>query len=95
MRSNSSPKFYHEVAAIQSLLQVPLLILLLFPPPLQLLPLTEVFFFLIKKIIYFFLAVLGLCCCMSFSLLAVSRGYSPLVVLGPLIAVASLVEHRL
>ena len=44
MRSNSSTKFYHEVAAIQSLLQVLLLILLLFPH-LQLLPLTEVFFF--------------------------------------------------
>ena len=38
-------KFYHEIAAIQSHLQAPLLILifllLLFPPPLQLLPLLE------------------------------------------------------
>ena len=42
-----------------------------------------------------FLAVLGLGCCVGFSLVAVSRGYS-LVEHGLLIVVASLVaEHRL
>ena len=49
----------------------------------------------IKKIIlfiYLFLAVLGLCCCMGFSLVAVSRGYSLVVVpTRLLIEVASLV----
>ena len=43
-----------------------------------------------------FLAVLGLGCCVGFSLVAVSRGYSPIVEHGLLIVVASLVaEHRL
>ena len=42
------------------------------------------------------LALLGLCCCMSISLVAVSRGYSPVVVHELLIVVASLVaEHEL
>ena len=46
--------------------------------------------------IYFFLAVLGLCCCVGFSLVVESRGYSPIGVSGFLIAVASLtVEHGL
>ena len=45
---------------------------------------------------YLFLAVLGLHYCMGFSLAAVSRGYSVVVVHGLLIAVASLVaQHRL
>ena len=35
-------------------------------------------------------AVLGLCCCVGFSLVAASGGYSPVVVCGLLIAVASL-----
>ena len=42
-----------------------------------------------------FLAVLGLCCFMGFSLVAASRGYSLVVGLGLLIAVASLVENAL
>ena len=43
----------------------------------------------------FFFAVLGLCCCMGFSLAAVSRGYF-IVVFELLIVVASLaMEHRL
>ena len=53
------------------------------------------FFFLIILFIYL-LAVLGLGAAQAFSLVAVSRGYSPVVVGGMLIAVASLVvEHRL
>ena len=40
---------------------------------------------------FFFLAVLVLCCCMGFSLVVESRGYSLLVVSGLLIEVASLV----
>ena len=44
----------------------------------------------------FFLAVLDLCCCMGSSLVAASRGYSPVAGREPLIAVASrVVEHRL
>ena len=43
----------------------------------------------------FCLAVLGLCCSLGFSLVAESGGYSVAVVRGPLIAVASLVKHRL
>ena len=40
--------------------------------------------------------VLGLHCCTGFSLVAVSKGHSPVEVLQPLIAVASFVaEHRL
>ena len=42
------------------------------------------------------MAVLGLCCCVGFCLVLVSGGYSPLVVNGLLIAVASFaVEQRL
>ena len=53
------------------------------------------FFFLIILFIYL-LAVLGLGAAQAFSLVAVSRGCSPVVVGGMLIAVASLVaEHRL
>ena len=51
-----------------------------------------------KKILFMFLfwAVLGLCCCTEFSRVAASRGYSPAVMSGLLIAVASLVaEHGL
>ena len=40
--------------------------------------------------------MLGLHCCLGFSLVAESRGYSPVAVCGLLIAAASLVvEHRL
>ena len=41
-----------------------------------------------------FLAVLGLCCCVGFSLIAMSRGYCPVVVRGLLIAVASPVAQH-
>jgi len=54
----------------------------------------KVFF---KKCLFiiFFLAVLGLCCCVGFSLGAVSRGFSLVVVREFLIVVAPLVvEHR-
>ena len=44
----------------------------------------------------YLLAVLGLCCCTGFSLVAVSEGYSLVVVNRLLVAVASLaVEPRL
>ena len=39
--------------------------------------------------------MLGLHCCADFPLVEASRGYSLVAVHGPLIAVASLVEHRL
>ena len=39
--------------------------------------------------IYLFMAVLGLRCCKAFSLAVASEGYSPVAVLGRLIAVAS------
>ena len=43
-----------------------------------------------------FLAVLGLSCCVSFSSVESSRGYSPEAVLGLLLAVTALVaEHGL
>ena len=46
--------------------------------------------------IYLFLSVLGLCCCMGFSLVAASGGYSLVAVLGLLIAGASPVaDHGL
>ena len=46
--------------------------------------------------IYLFLAALGLQCCIGFSLVAESGGYSLVEVGGLLVAVASLVaEHRL
>ena len=51
--------------------------------------------------IYLFLAVLGLCCCVGFSLVAESGGYSLVVMHGLLIAVVFLVvkhgrmAHRL
>ena len=44
-----------------------------------------------KNFIYLFLAVLGLLCCMSFSLVVASRGYSLVEMCWLLIAVASLV----
>ena len=48
------------------------------------------------KGIYLSLAVLGLSCCVGFSLVVASGGYSLRAVCGLLIAVASLVvEHRL
>ena len=53
-------------------------------------------FHFLKKFIYSLLAVLGLHCCVGFSLVAESRGYSLVVVLAILIAVTSLVaEHWL
>ena len=41
--------------------------------------------------IYLFLTVLGPHCCVGFSLVVESRGYSLVVLCGPLIEVASLV----
>ena len=53
------------------------------------------FFFLIL-FIYLFLALLGLCCCMGFSLVVPSGGYSLVAVYRASLAVASLaVEHGL
>ena len=43
----------------------------------------------------FILAALGLYCCMGFSLVVDSKGYSLVVVLGLLTVVASFVEHGL
>ena len=55
--------------------------------------------FILLQILFFynlFLAVLGLCCCMGFSLLSASSGYSLVMLLRLPIAVASLVaEHGL
>ena len=49
-----------------------------------------------KFFIYLFLAVLGLLCCMSFSLVVASGGYSLVEMRWLLIAVASLVAvHRI
>ena len=49
-----------------------------------------------KTFFILFLAVLGLRCCAGFSLVAASRGHSPVAVRGLLIVVASLVaEHEL
>ena len=46
--------------------------------------------------LFLFLAVLGVCCCTSFSLVAVSAGYSVVAVCRLLIEVASLIaEHGL
>ena len=42
-----------------------------------------------------FLAVLGLGCCVGFSLVAVNRGYSVVVVHGLLTAMVSLSRHGL
>ena len=45
---------------------------------------------------FFFPAMLGLCCCIGFSLIAASGGYSLVAVCGLLTVVASLVaEHGL
>ena len=53
-------------------------------------------YFFILNFIYLFLSVLDISCCMRFSLVNKSGGYSLVVVNGPLIAVASLVsEHGL
>ena len=52
-------------------------------------------FFFFFNFIYLFLAVLDLRCCAGFSLAAASKAYSPVVMCGLLIAVTSLVEHRL
>ena len=52
------------------------------------------FFFPFYNIMCLFLAVLGLHWCMDFSLVAVSGGYSLVMVAGLLIAVASLIVER-
>ena len=57
-------------------------------------PQSAISFF--SSFIYLFLAVLGLRCCMGFSLVAASRGYSLVTVRGLLIVAAFLVvEHTL
>ena len=55
--------------------------------------LTFSLFVVSALLISFGLAVLGLCCCMGFSLVVVSGGYSLVLVCGFLIAVASLVAE--
>ena len=61
----------------------------------EILTILSLFFFK-KLFIYLSLAVLGLSCCVGFSLVVTSGGYSLVAVCGLLIAVASLVvEHRL
>ena len=61
-------------------------------------PLSAPYFYFFKNnficLLILFLAVLGLHCCSGFSLVAVSRGYSLVVVCRHLIAVESLVEYR-
>ena len=50
----------------------------------------------LNSLVYLFLAVLGFRCCVGFSLIVASGGYSLVVVLRLLIAMVSLVgEHRL
>ena len=44
--------------------------------------------------IYLFLAVLGLCCCLGFSQVALSGGFSLVVMLRLLIVVAALVTEQ-
>ena len=52
--------------------------------------------FFILTFIHLFLAVLGLCCCAAFSLAAVGRGFSLVVVRRFLLVLTSLIEeHRL
>ena len=64
--------------------------------PLQVWEILTILSSFFKKGIYLSLAVLGLSCCVGFSLVVASGGYSLLAVCGLLIAVASLVvEHRL
>ena len=57
----------------------------------EILTILSLFFFLS---IYLSLAVLGLSCCVGFSLVVTSGGYSLVAVCGLLIAVASLVVER-
>ena len=59
---------------------------------------TFAYILLTMQDIYFFnnfiLAVLGLHCCVGFSLVVESRGYSLVAVCGLLIAMASLIEEH-
>ena len=58
--------------------------------------LDQSLFFYYYYFVYLFLAVVGLCCCMGFSLVLMSCGYSLVAVHGLLMAVASSVaEHGL
>ena len=50
---------------------------------------------IIMLFLYLLFAVLSLCCCVSFSLIAMSGGSSLAVVYGLLIAADFLVRHRL
>ena len=49
----------------------------------------------LRLILYLFMAVLGLHCCLGFSVVGASGSCFLVAVRGLLIAVASLVEHRL
>lgn len=52
------------------------------------------FFFFLYLLIYLFVAVLGLCCCVGFSLVALSSGgYSLVAMCELLTAVASIIEE--
>ena len=53
------------------------------------------YLFILKFYLFLFLDDPELCCCVAFSLVMESGGYSLAAVHGPLIAVASLVEHGL
>ena len=50
--------------------------------------------FFFYNFVYLFMALLGLHCCLGFSLVVESRGYSLVVVHGLLIAVTSVVLER-
>ena len=50
--------------------------------------------FIFYNAIYLFMAVLGLCCCVGFSLVAVSKSYSLVGLRGFLTVVASLVAKH-
>ena len=53
------------------------------------------FLFLVISFVDLFLAVLGLCCCVGFSLLVTSRGYSLVWVLELLVVASLVAEHGL
>ena len=55
---------------------------------------VEMSHFIFYNAIYLFMAVLGLCCCVSFSLVAVNKSYSLVGLGGFLTVVASLVAKH-
>ena len=64
-------------------------------PPTPAAPDLVGFFFTTYNFTYIFLGVRSLRCCAGFSLVGENRGCSLIVVHGLLIAVTSLVEHRI